>query len=46
MSTVPERPWPESEALGVLYTTTLDNSSEGYWSNCTLRLVSEALTCC
>jgi hypothetical protein len=32
---------PEMLASGVLYTTTLDSSSEGYWSNSTARLSPE-----
>ena len=38
MSMVPDRPWPTSAASGVLYTVTPLTSSDGYWSNSTLRL--------
>ena len=41
---VPARPWAASCESGVLYTTTELRSSEGYWSNSTLRL-SLVLTC-
>ena len=38
MSSVPDRPWPTRPASGVLYTVTPLISSDGYWSNSTLRL--------
>ena len=41
---VPARPWPTSCESGVLKTTTWLISSEGYWSNSTLRL-SPVLAC-
>ena len=41
---VPASPWAASWASGVLYTTTELMSSDGYWSNSTLRL-SPVLTC-
>ena len=43
-STVPDRPWPISDALVVLCTTTAPINSDGYWSNSTPRL-SPVLTC-
>ena len=38
MSMVPDRPCPTSAASGVLYRVTPAISSDGYWSNSTLRL--------
>src|SRR5690606_5218363 len=38
MSMVPDRPWPTRPESGVLYTVTPLISSDGYWSNSTLRL--------